>query len=170
MKEAARPDPDASGSRVTEGVRDLARGAIGAAGDLASDVATGYRKSTRFFKLRASVVATWALLSLVTFWAACPSSGPTNPLGAKAKFLAGTIMGSQVFVENESDRIWRDVTVTLEGGWRYEKRTVRPSESFVVPTSRFAKDGAPAPAGLASKTITIECAEGRATIPLGAER
>jgi hypothetical protein len=170
MKDAARPDPAAASQRVKEGVRDLARSAIGAAGDLASDVATGYRKSTRYFKLRAAVVGTWALLAIVTFWGACPSSGPTNALGAKARLLTGSIMGSQVFVENESSQVWRDVVVTLEGGWRYEKRTVRPSESFVVPTNRFAKDAATAPPGLSSKTITIECSEGRVTMPLAVER
>lgn len=169
MKEA-RPDPAVAAQRVKEGVRELARSAVGAAGDLASDVATGYRKSTRYFKLRAAVVATWSLLALVTFWGACPSSGPSNALGAKARLLAGSIMGSQVFVENESNQLWREVVVTLDGGWKFEKRTVRPSESFVVPTNRFAKDGATAPPGLSPKTITIECVEGRVTIPLPAAR
>lgn len=166
MKDEARPDPAAAAHRVKEGVRDLARSAIGAAGDIAGDVAAGYRKSTRFVRLRVAVIGTWALLALVTFWAACPSSGPANALGAKAELLAGSIMGSQVSVENESDQLWRDVVVTLEGGWRFEKRTVRPAERFVVPTNRFTKDGATAPPGLSSPTITIECVEGRVTIPL----
>ena len=170
MKDAARPDPAVAAQRVKEGMRDLARGAIGAAGDLAADVAIGYRKSTRYFKLRAAVVGTWVLLTLVTFWAACPSTGPTNALGAKARLLAGSIMGSQVFVENESDRIWQDVVVTLEGGWSYQKRTVRPTESFVVPTNRFTKDGATAPPGISPRTISIECSEGTVTIPLAVER
>jgi hypothetical protein len=171
MKDAIRPDPAVAAQRVKEGVRDLARSALGAATDVATDVASGYRKSNRWFKLRAAVVGTWALLALVTIWGACPSSGPQNSLGAKAKLLASSLMGSQVFVENESDQIWRDVVVTLEGGWRFEKRTVRPSESFVVPTNRFAKDdGTAAPAGLSSRTITIECSEGRVTIPLPTER
>ena len=169
MKDA-RPDATAAAQRVKEGVRDLARSAVGAAGDLAGDVAREYRKSTRYFRLRAAVIGTWALLAAVTFWGACPSSGPANALGANAKLLAGSIMGSQVFVENESDKLWRDVVVTLDGGWRYEKRTVRPAESFVVPTNRFAKDGATAPPGLSPKTISIECAEGRVTLPLPIER
>jgi hypothetical protein len=169
MKDA-RPDATAAAQRVKEGVRDLARSAVGAAGDLAGDVAREYRKSTRYFRLRAAVIGTWALLAAVTLWGACPSSGPSNALGAKAKLLAGSIMGSQVFVENESDKLWRDVVVTLDGGWRYEKRTVRPAESFVVPTNRFAKDGATAPPGLSPKTISIECAEGRVTLPLPIER
>lgn len=170
MKDEARPDPAVAATRVKEGVRDLARSAIGAAGDLAGDVAAGYRKSTRYFKLRAAVVGTWALLAAVTFWSACPSSGPTNALGAKARLLAGSIMGSQVFVENESEQLWRDVVVTLEGGWRFEKRTVRPGESFVAPTNRFTKDGVTAPPGLSSRTITLECVEGRVTMPLPVER
>ncbi|HEX9241780.1 MAG TPA: hypothetical protein VF875_05005 [Anaeromyxobacter sp.] len=171
-KEAARPDPAAAAQRVKEGVRDLAIGAFGAAGDLASDAVTGYRKSTKWFKLRAYVVGTWVVLGLVTFWAACPpSAGPTNSLGAKAKLLAGSIMGSQVFVENESeDVLWREVVVTLEGGWRYERRTVRPKESFVVPTNRFTKDGTTAPPGLSPKTILIECTDGKVTMPLPVER
>jgi hypothetical protein len=171
MKDAARPDPAVAVQRVKEGVRDLALGAIGAAGDLASDAVKGYRGSTRYFKLRAYVVATWVLLGAVTVWAACPPSAPTNTLGAKARLLAGSIMGSQVFVENESeDVLWRDVVVTLEGGWRYERRTVRPKESFVVPTNRFTKEGATAPPGFSPKTIQIDCSEGKVTMPLPLER
>src|SRR5512132_890577 len=84
MKDAASPEVAAAANRVKEGVRELARGAVGAAGDLASDLAEGYRKSTRYFKLRAAMVGTWALLSLVTLWAACPpSDAPRNALGAR---------------------------------------------------------------------------------------
>ena len=166
MKDAPRPDPVAAAHRVKEGVRDLARGAIVAAGDLAADVTQGYRKSTRYFKLRAAVIGTWALLSVVTLWAACPSSGPTNPIGAKGTLLADSIMGRQVSVENESGRIWKDVVMTLEGGWRYDKKTLRPAESLVVPIIRFQKDGASAPPELDPRTITVECSEGRVTTPL----
>jgi hypothetical protein len=170
VKDPRTTDPAIAAQRVKEGVRDLARSAVDAAGELAADVATGYRKSTRYFKLRAAVIGTWALLTVVTFWGACPSSGPSNALGAKSKLLAGSIMGSQVLVENESGKVWRDVVVTLEGGWRFERRTLRPAESFVVPTARFEKDGATAPPGLSPKTITIECSEGRVTLPLPTER
>src|SRR5512144_1884530 len=115
MAETARPDPAAAAQRIKDGVRDLARGTLGAAGDLAADVADGYRKSTRYFRLRAAIVGTWALLSVVTFWVACPSSGPTNALGAKVALLSakagGSLMGTQVFVENDSRRMWTDVVL-----------------------------------------------------------
>jgi hypothetical protein len=174
MKDAARPDPAAAAQRVKEGVRDLARGALYVAGDLAADVADGYRKSTRYFKLRAAVVASWALLSAITLWAACPSSGPTNALGAKFQLLLrsepGVLMGTQVLVENESRSIWRDVVVTLDGEWRLERKTVRPQDRLVLSIEQFKKDGASAPADLAPREIRIHCSEGTVSAPLGTSR
>jgi hypothetical protein len=173
MKEVVRPEP-AAAQRVKDGVRDLARGALSAAGDLATDVADGYRRSTRYFKLRAAVIGTWALLSAVTLWAACPSSGPSNALGAKFQLLLrtepGVLMGTQVLVENDSGRMWRDVVVTLDGGWRYDRKTVRPQDKLVLSISQFQKDGERAPADLEPRAITVECAEGRVTAPLGRAR
>jgi hypothetical protein len=171
MKDAARPDVAAAANRVKDGVRDLARGALGAAGDLATEVGDAYRKSTRYFRMRATIVATWAVLSLVTFWAACPpSSAPTNALGAKVRLLSrnepGMLLGTQVLVENESGRMWRDVVLTLDGGWRYERKTVRPQDKLVVAVTQFRKGAAAAPAELEPRVITIECAEGRVTAPL----
>jgi hypothetical protein len=170
MKDAARPDPVAAAHRVKDGVRDLALGAIGAAGDLAADVAQGYRKSTRWFKLRAAVVATWALLSLVTFWAACPSSGPENSLGAKVQLLSAkdALMGTQVFVENDSGRLWRDVVLTIDGGFSHEKKTVRAHDKLVVSITQFKKDGESAPPDLEPRSLTIECDRGRVTASLAA--
>ncbi len=173
MKDAAAPELAAAANRVKDGVRDLARGAVGAAGDLASDLAEGYRKSTRYFRLRAAIVGTWALLSVVTLWASCPgSNAPTNALGARVQLLSrterGAIMGTQIYVENESRRLWKDVVLTVDGGWRYERRTVRPADKLVVSITQFKKDGQPAPAELEPKTLTIECDEGRITAPLAA--
>lgn len=170
MKDAARPDTVAAAHRVKEGVRDLALGALGAAGDLAADVAQGYRKSTRWFKLRAVVVATWALLSLVTFWAACPSSGPGNSLGAKVQLLSAkdALMGTQVFVENDSGRLWQDVVLTIDGGFSYEKKTVRPQDKLVVSITQFRRGAESAPADLEPRTLTVECDRGRVTESLGA--
>jgi hypothetical protein len=170
MKEAARPDVAAAANRVKDGMRDLARGALGAAGDLATDLGEAYRKSTRYFRMRAAIVGTWALVSVVTLWAACPSSGPSNALGARVQLLSrnepGMLMGTQVLVENDSGRLWRDVVLTLDGGWRYERKTVRPQDKLVVSITQFRKGAAAAPAELDPKAITIECAEGRVTAPL----
>ena len=124
--------------------------------------------------VRAAVIGTWALLSVVTLWAACPSTGPSNALGAKFQLLLrtepGVLMGTQVLVENDSSSVWRDVVVTLDGGWRYEKKTVRPQDKLVLSLSQFRRDGAAAPPELEPRTISIDCSEGRISAPLGGAR
>jgi len=131
---AGAPDPLAAAQRV----RGLAR-------DLAQDLADGYRRSTRYVRLRAGIVAGWAVLSLLAVWASCPSSPRTNALGAEAKLVRESIVGTQVLVENASERMWTDVALTLEGGWRYEKRTVRAGDKLVLSLHQFQKDGLPPP-------------------------
>jgi hypothetical protein len=157
VKETPRPDPHAAAQRV----KHLAR-------DLASDLADGYRKSTRYVRMRAAVLGTWALLSAVTLWVACPSSGPTNPLGAEAQLLPDAAMGTQVMVANGSRELWTDVVLVLDDAWRYEKKTLRSEERMVVPTSRFTRDGRAAGSDLRPRTLTIQCEQGRATLALPA--
>jgi hypothetical protein len=166
MKDPARPDAAAAAARVKDGVRDLARGAIGAAGDLASDLGDAYRKSTRYFRMRAVIVGSWVLLSALTLWGACPSSsGPANVLGAKVQLLSrnepGMLMGTQVLVENDSRRVWKDVVLILDGDWRYERKTVRPQDKLVVSITQFRRGTEAAPPELEPRAITIECQEGR---------
>jgi hypothetical protein len=156
MKETSRPDPVA----VAERVKDLAR-------DLALEVTEGYRKSTRYFKLRAAVIGTWVLLSVATLWAACPSSGPRNSLGAEVK-MSEEVIGNQVLVLNGSSELWTDVVLTLDGTWRYDLRTVREGQRLVIATSRFTKDDDPAPSDLKPRTLTIECKQGSVTVPFSA--
>lgn len=157
MKETARPDPLAAAQRV----KGLAR-------DVASELADGYRKSTRYFKLRAAVVGTWAILSMVTLWAACPSSGPANSLGAEVRMVSEGLLGAQVMVKNASDRNWTEVVLTLDADWRWEKRTIRSGDDVVVAVARFRKDGATAPGDLKPAALTVECEQGRVTTPLAA--
>lgn len=158
MTQPSRPDPLATAARVT-----------GAARDLATDMAEGFRKSNRAFKLRTAVVGTWIVLALVTCWVACPPSGPTNSLGAVVQLLPESIMGTQVLVSNESDKLWTDVVFTLDGGWRAERKTVRGGDKLVLPTSSFKRGDEAAPAELKPKVLTIECEQGKVTAPLTAK-
>jgi hypothetical protein len=160
MNESPRPEPRAAAQRVKE----LAK-------ELATDVAVGYRRSTRHVRMRAAVVGGWALLSLASLWIACPSSGPTNALGAQVHLLPESLVGPQVLVHNDSDELWTNVVFTLDGTWRHARRTVRPQDKLVLALAQFtAEDGAKAPRTLRPETIRIECEEGRVTTPLEPER
>ncbi len=154
MKESVPPAPLVAARRV----KDLAV-------DLASDLADGYRKSTRYFKLRVAVVGAWAVLSIATLWIACPSGGQSNSLGAEVQ-VSETLLGTQVALENTSGSMWTDVRVTLDGGWQWDIPTFREGHREVVATSRFKKDGAFAPGDLKPRSVTIECAQGKVTAPI----
>jgi hypothetical protein len=157
MKEPTRSDALQAAQRV----RDLAR-------DVASDLAEGYRKSTRYFRMRAGVVAGWAVLSIATLFASCPPSGPTNALGAVVQVLPGdeSLMGTQLLVKNDSSQNWTDVSFTLDGGWRVERKTVRAGDKVVLSLRQFQRDGASAPDDLRPQSIRIESRQGDATEPL----
>jgi hypothetical protein len=109
-------------------------------------------------------MATHALLAL---WIACPSSGPGNSLGADVHMLKDSLLGGhQILVRNESDAVWTDVVLTLDGSWRNSQRTVRPREQVVLSPSQFERAGEPAPRDLHPRRLSIECREGRAQVEL----
>jgi len=161
MPPPSRPEPLQAAARVT-----------GAAMDLASDLTEGFRKSGRSFKLRTAVVGTWVVLALITFWVACPSAvGPgNNALGAVVQLEPESILGSQIGIHNDSDRIWTDVVFTLDDTWRHEEKTVRAGDRLVLSLERFAAGGQPVPRGLKPKKLQIDCEQGHVTAPLQARR
>jgi len=120
-----------------------------------------FRRSDRFFRMRAGVVGSWILLSLVTLWVACPSSGPSNPLGADVQVLRESLVGGQqLLVRNESDRIWTDVVLTLDESWTYRHPTMRPHDQLVLSMTHFRKDSQAAARDLRPRTLSVECREG----------
>jgi hypothetical protein len=131
------------------------------------DLLEALRRSDRYFRMRAAVIGTWALLSLVAIWAACPSSGPSNSLGADVQVLRDSMVGGQqLLVRNGSSDLWTEVVLTLDDGWRHEYRTVRPHDQLVLSMSHFRKGGEVAPRDFKPRRLTIACREGSATFDL----
>ncbi len=117
--------------------------------------------------MRAGIVGSWALISLVTLWAACPSSGPTNRLGADVQVLRDSLVGGQqLLVRNESADNWTEVVFTLDDGWRREQKTVRPHDQLVLSMSDFRREGRAAPRDFKPRRLTVECEQGRAAFDL----
>jgi len=126
-----------------------------------------FRRSDRFFRMRAATLGTWVLLSLVTLWAACPSSGPTNSLGADVQVLRESLVGGQqLLVRNESSEIWTDVALTLDDGWSYAHRTMRPHDQLVLSMSHFRKGDQAAPRDFKPRALAIACDQGKARFDL----
>ncbi len=136
-------------------------------GGLVTPWVESLKRSDRFFRMRAGIVGSWLLISLVTMWAACPSSGPSNSLGADVQVLRDSLVGGQqLLVRNESTELWTDVVLTLDEGWRREHKTMRPHDQLVLSMSDFAREGLPAPRDLKPRRLTVECEQGRAVFDL----
>jgi hypothetical protein len=119
-----------------------------------------FRRADRFFKMRAGIVSAWAVISLVTLWATCPSSGPGNALGADVQVNRDSIMGVQLLVRNESTRIWENVVLTLDDGWRYTQPTMRPHDLVVLSMSHFKKGEEAPPRDYKPRALVIACGQG----------
>ena len=128
---------------------------------IGTDLAQEARRANRYTKMRVVVIAGWAILSLVTFWAACPSSGPSNSLGADVQVVRESLIGgSQLLVRNDSSEMWTDVVLTLDDTWRYERATVRPHDQFVLSMPQFRHDHKPAPRDYRPRSLSFQCREG----------
>jgi hypothetical protein len=141
--------------------------AVGMATGLAGDVVDGLKRSDRPLRLKAAVVGTWMLLSVVTMWAACPSLGPANSLGAVAR-LQATSVGQVISVHNDSDdTIWTEVELVLDDGWRYQqRRTVRAGDTVTARLEDFRKEGVPPPPDYRPRKLSVQCRQGRVSISL----
>ena len=149
-----------------EGPLSAAVEVVGAWQARAAELADGFRRSDRFFKLRVGIVAAWAVLSLATLWGSCATPGQHNALGADVQVNRDSIMGAQLLVRNESDGIWEDVVLTLDDGWRYTQRTMRPEDLVVVSVSSFRKGDEAPPRDHRPRALTISCRQGSARFDL----
>jgi hypothetical protein len=142
-------------------------GILKRASSLVQETADKYRQTNRFAKMRGAIAGAWILLAAVTLWGACPSSGPTNPLGADVQVLRDSLVGGQqILVRNESSSIWTGVKLTLDGSWHHERNTIRPHDQLILSIPQFRRDGEPAPWNLTPRSLAIECEQGRYVITL----
>ena len=150
------PHRGAAASSFPDRVREMAR-----------SLAESFRRSDKFFRMRAGIVGAWVLISAVTFWAACPASGPENSLGADVRVLRDSLVGGQqLLVRNESTDNWTEVVFTLDDGWRRDQKTVRPHDQLVLSMSDFRREGQSAPRDFKPRRLVVECEQGRAAFDL----
>jgi hypothetical protein len=150
-----------AGSPLQAGA-EIARRARARLAELAGD----FRSSDRFFKMRVGIVGAWVGLSMATLWGACSSYGPTSALGADVQVNRDSIMGVQLLVRNESTRIWEDVELTLDDGWKYTHRTMRPHDFLVLSMSSFKKGEDAPPRDYKPRALLIACEQGSERINL----
>jgi hypothetical protein len=148
------------------GAPSLLGKAVGEARRAADAVAGGLRRAGRFQRMRLGILGGWVIASLLALFIACPSTGPGNSIGADVQVHKDSLLGQQILVRNESDTVWTDVTLTLDGAWRRTERSLRPHEQVVLSPGQFERGGEPAPRELRPRSLLVECREGRARFDL----
>ena len=89
-----------------------------------------------------------------------------DPLHAHVRVQAVPLPAlTQIFVRNDSQHVWRNVKLTLNGIYGYEKGMLKPDEHLLLPVNRFAVYDAAGKATYAPKTVPpqqlrIECDQG----------
>jgi hypothetical protein len=136
------------------------RGATGGAGALPGQLRDALRRADRFARMRAGIVAGWAVISLATLWLTCSGPAAANPLGADVQVSRDSLLGVQLLVRNDSDRIWEDVVLTLDGRWRYAQPTMRPRDLVVLAVSAFKDGEQAAPRDHRPRAVVLSCSQG----------
>ncbi len=90
-----------------------------------------------------------------------------NSLGAYVRVQPVALPAlTQIFVRNDSGKAWKNVKVTLNGIYYFERAEVPPGGHVLEPVNKFAIYDAQnkptfAPKNIAPKQLTIDTAEGR---------
>lgn len=136
-----------------------------------AELADDFRRSDRFFKMKAGIIAAWCLVSAGTLWGACfhRAGGELSSLGAEVQMLPESFVGgAQILVRNESSDLWTDLTFELPGGFIHKHDTLRPGDQLVLSVSEFRKGTTAPPKDLKPRSLTISCKEGKASAVLSA--
>ena len=130
----------------------------------AKEAVEGFRKSDRFFKYKAGIVAAWFLASVVTLLWAPPSSNADNRLGAT--LVVTTVLDHPVYmVKNDSSRTWREVVVVVNRTYRAAVSEVEAGQNLTLgPKQLLGENGSVAPINLELQDFEIRTAQGSARL------
>ncbi|MEW5741119.1 MAG: hypothetical protein AB1938_19510 [Myxococcota bacterium] len=172
VRSAARAQPipeapapkKATREKLKEGAADTILNSVSILGEVLED----FRTSDRFFKYKAMVLTLWFALTVGAFGVACPADdGPSNEI--EAKLVVATEGSSPVYmVKNESNDVWENVEIIVNGGYRSTMATMEAMGGNITlsPAVLFDANGKRAPSTLQITDITVQVGEPEATVVL----
>ena len=131
-----------------------------------------FRNSDRFFKYKAGVIASWALLSALSLFVACPGpQGPgANDLQAKVRVqevTGGEKVITAIYIGNGSDEAWGDTFVKLNNVYTAALPDVKAHSHVVLTVTKFTSaDGRTPPPEMKPQRIDIRCKAGEVVLDL----
>ncbi len=153
LKPVPAPSGRISKERLREGTADVVLNGL----SILSEVLDDFRRSDRFFKYKAMVLAGWVLLSVTSVIVACPGGdSSSNSFGARL-VVAGTPAEPIYMVKNDSDRSWENVEVLVNGHWRATAAEIKANREWVLSSALlFDTDGKPATSALKVTDLEVK--------------
>jgi hypothetical protein len=151
-------------SRLRDGAENTALNVVAILRETWED----FRNADRYFKYKASILAAWAVLSLVGVGVACPGA-PVVARGSSslgARLVVGEEMEHPAYVlSNESDRAWEDVVVVVNHAYRAAISHVEPKAFVTItPKQLMGDNGKLAPFNLRATDIELHTRKGNVVL------
>lgn len=130
--------------------------------DFAAEQIRDFKESTRTFKIKVGILSGYVGVSLVTVLVFIPP-GELNEIDAVVRLGRTEIVGGRYFqVTNESSEDWKDVVLTLNGGFVGRSQMLKSGQKKAFYFDGDFKDrGGKAPSqALLVTTLRIDCSEG----------
>ena len=140
---------------------------------MAMDMVDDFRASDRFFKYKAGVIGTWALLAVMAMFVSCPQP----KTGEQRNSLDARVLVKQVpaldrtitalYIENTSSSDWGVTVLTLNNSFTHALADVKAGAKAVVQMDKFSGQGGKTPpADTKPQKLDIHCSQGDTSIDL----
>jgi len=126
-----------------------------------------FRRSDRYFKYKALIIASWVVLSGVTIMASCPHSemDARNRLGARLGPRAADPARPAITIFNDSDKPWKDVRIVVNDKYQAAVPQVEPHDAVTVtPKQLLGPKGMVAPSDLQATDVELRTDDGKARL------
>ncbi|WP_237080387.1 hypothetical protein [Myxococcus xanthus] len=119
------------------------------------ELVADFRRSDRFFKYKASIIAGWLVMTVMSLAIACPGSTVRKGDMDARLVLSDRLDRPSVTIWNESKEPWYDVTLTVNGQYQAAVLTVAPGEFITITPKQLMGSSGAAPADLRFQSIQM---------------
>jgi len=169
----ARPPPPKSSQRWQDRLKTETINLALNAWSILKEAYQDFRRSDRYFKYKAMIIAGWVAISGVTIIASCPQHSELdarNRLGARLGPKPTDPARPAVTIFNDSDKPWKDVRIVVNEKYQAAVPQVEPHDAVTVtPKQLLGPKGMVAPADLQAYDVELRTDDGKAHLMKGGE-
>ena len=143
-----------------EWVKEKAEAAWEEIREFSEDRIIEFKRSSKYFKWKLSIVAAYLFISILTYVIFVPA-GELNQIDAEVSVRGTFLFGKHFVVANQGSEAWKDVKFTLNRSYLASLPKLPPQQKVVVKLLEFKDGKGLVPdKNLPLTFLRIECSEG----------